>query len=103
GVAVDGEGNAYVTGFTGSNDFPTSHALQPVNGGPNFFTSTNQAGGWMGSGLNNLGVTSLAMDPTNPLIIYAGTGRTGVFKTTDGGVQWTAVNAGLTNLLVTAL
>ena len=34
GVAVDSAGNAYVTGQTGSEDFPTTAAaFQPVSGG----------------------------------------------------------------------
>ena len=32
-VAVDSAGNAYMTGFTQSTDFPTAHALQPTNHG----------------------------------------------------------------------
>lgn len=51
--------------------------------------------------LANLGVTSLAMDPTNSHIIYAGTGEigfgsgkaigpqgAGIFKSTDAGLTW---------------
>jgi photosystem II stability/assembly factor-like uncharacterized protein len=52
----------------------------------------------------NLAVVSLALDPSNPNIIYAGTGEfsgsgekdlgtgvrgAGIFKTTDGGMNWT--------------
>jgi hypothetical protein len=32
-VAVDAAGNAYVTGLTTSNDFPTQNALQPAKKG----------------------------------------------------------------------
>src|SRR5205807_2241996 len=33
GIAVDAAGNAYVTGLTGSTDFPTVNAVQPAFGG----------------------------------------------------------------------
>jgi hypothetical protein len=33
GVAVDGSGNAYVVGFTGSTNFPTANPFQPSTGG----------------------------------------------------------------------
>jgi hypothetical protein len=33
GIGVDGEGNAYVTGDTSSDDFPTAAACQPERGG----------------------------------------------------------------------
>ena len=38
GIAVDAEGNAYLTGSTRSVDFPTANALQPTfGGGEDFF------------------------------------------------------------------
>jgi hypothetical protein len=39
-------------------------------------------------------VGSLAIDPTTPTTLYAGTGG-GVFKSTNGGGNWSAANAGL--------
>jgi streptogramin lyase len=35
GIAVDSAGNAYVTGYTGSSNFPTVNALQPTLAGGN--------------------------------------------------------------------
>jgi hypothetical protein len=47
GIAVDGVGNAYVTGVTASTDFPTRNAIQPAFGGGEedfFITKVNPAG-----------------------------------------------------------
>ncbi len=45
-------------------------------------------------GLSGRMVDSIAVDPKNPNIIYAGTDN-GVFKTTDSGKKWTRVSNGL--------
>jgi hypothetical protein len=46
GIAVDGSGNAYVTGSTTSFNFPTANPLQPANGGgPDAFVAKLNAGG----------------------------------------------------------
>jgi hypothetical protein len=38
-IAVDGVGNAYVTGGTSSTNFPTANPLQASNGGSNAFVT----------------------------------------------------------------
>ena len=53
-IAVDQYGNAYVTGFTSSADFPTLNAFQPTLGG---------------SGATNAFVASL--DPTGQQLLYS--------------------------------
>ena len=42
----------------------------------------------------------LTIDPTNSQTIYAGTEFGGLYKSTNGGSSWTAVNSGLTNLII---
>src|SRR5215472_10670634 len=40
-------------------------------------------------------VGPVAVDPSDPRTIYAGTGGGGVFKSTNGGTNWSGVNKGL--------
>lgn len=47
-------------------------------------------------------VLFLAIDPSTPATIYAGTSG-GVFKSTNGGANWGAVNTGLTHAYARAL
>ena len=63
------------------------------------FKSTNSGDTWIPQ--NNFGVPGtppvrvLAIDPTAPLILYAGTFTNGLFKSTNGGGVWTAINNGM--------
>jgi photosystem II stability/assembly factor-like uncharacterized protein len=67
--------------------------------------STDGGSTWMGvnTGLTDLDVYALAIDPVTPTTVYSGTSGGGVFKSTDGGNSWSAFSAGLSNLDVPAL
>src|SRR5262249_50683732 len=63
-IAVDASGNAYVTGPTNSDDFPTANAIQPTFGGVQdaFVTKLNAIGGlvystYLGGNDNDIGST----------------------------------------------
>lgn len=68
------------------------------------FKSTDAGKNWKpaNAGLTNTAIRALAIDPSNPDVVYAGTGA-GVFKSVDGGGSWVAVDAGLTNTAIRAL
>ncbi len=80
-IAVDAEGNAYVTGITNSTDFPTRDPLQPAIGGRDdaFVTKLNVAGSalvystYLG-GRDSDGGNGVAVDATGNAYV---TGRTG--------------------------
>ena len=59
-------------------------------------TNTVDANTWTGIG-PWVNISTIALDPMTPTIIYAGTGGGGVFKSTNGGGNWSAVNSGLDN------
>jgi len=48
---------------------------------------------WMGLGPKNGSITVLTIDPQNQKMMYAGTTAGGLFKSTDGGASWTALNS----------
>lgn len=43
-------------------------------------------------------IFALAIDPSNTATVYAGTAAAGIFKSSDGGGSWSAINVGLTAL-----
>src|SRR5438876_11293942 len=53
---------------------------------------------WTTNGPHSETINALAIDPQTPTTLYAGTSGHGVFKSTDGGGNWSAVNTGLTTL-----
>lgn len=69
------------------------------------FRSTNAGVTWtpLGDAMQNMAVVSLEFAPSDPNIVYAGTGEgyynadavrgDGVFKSTDGGLTWTKLTA----------
>lgn len=83
-----------------------------VHTGSYLFTATADSGvyifnGYIGSdrywkkasnGITNMNITSLVA--IDSITLLAGTNGGGVFKTTNKGTSWTAVNTGLTNMMV---
>ena len=58
---------------------------------------------WVSHGPYGGWVSAIAIDPQTPTTLYAGTG-VGIFKSSNGGANWTAINSGLpTNVSVNTL
>ena len=120
-IAVDSGLPTYTSTFTPPGSIVVqSFAIDPSNPATLYsgvvgdstmgvFKSTNGGASWTAA---NTGLTpqALAIDPSNTSTIYAGTssntatispGATsvdgGVFKSTNGGASWTAINSDLTN------
>jgi hypothetical protein len=95
GIAVDGAGSAYVTGYTASTDFPTTAgAAQTTHDGgifDSFVTKLNATGSGLvystylgGSNVDN--ALDIAVDDTGSAYVTGGTISTN-FPTTAGAVQ----------------
>jgi photosystem II stability/assembly factor-like uncharacterized protein len=68
-----------------------------VGGGNGVFKSTNGGAEW--SALIGSYVPALAIDPSNPSTVYAGSWGNGVYKSTDGGAHWSIMTSGLDTLV----
>ena len=110
GIAVDGAGSAYVTGFTTSADFPTTAgAAQTTYGGGDidaFVTKLDATGSglvystYLG-GSDNDGGNEIAVDAAGSAYVTGETGQTIDFPTTAGAFQ--TAPAGSTDGFVTKL
>jgi hypothetical protein len=111
GLAVDGSGNAYVTGITGSADFPTtSGAFQtsPGNAGTTGFVTKLNATGtalvystYLGGDTSDF-ADGIAVDSTGNAYITGKTSSTN-FPTTTGAFQTHLGASGAANAFVTKL
>jgi len=107
GIAADSAGNAYVTGYTQSNNFPTANALQPTHAGGGedaFVTKINATGTalvystYLGGNGSDVG-GGIATDPAGDAYITGGTTSTN-FPTANP-IQ--AANQGDRDVFVTKL
>ena len=84
---------------------PVTTSTMYLAAGAGVFKSTDSGNTW--TALNNFSgnpvqgppnVRALAIDPTTPTTIYAGTASSpGLFKTTNGGASWAPMNSGMAN------
>ena len=93
-VAVDADGNAYVTGQTDSENFPTVSPIQPNLGGSALYITNDGGVSWRPvPRLFNSPINSVVFDPVNPLRVLAalterfGGGR-GLIESDNGGASW---------------
>lgn len=91
GLAVDPTGNAYVTGYTTSNTFPTNMPIQPSiqNNSTALFRTSNTGANWtpFDANLPDL-ADSVSPDPMNAGTLLAST-NSGLYRTTNSGGTWT--------------
>jgi hypothetical protein len=93
GIAVDSAGNAYVTGFTESSNFPTKNPLQPANRGSinAFVAKFNPSGSalvystYLGGAIVDVG-SGIASDNAGNAYVTGGAGSPD-FPTTPGAFQ----------------
>jgi len=67
------------------------------------YRSTNEGNTWLLVSPNSVGANQFVYDPIDSNIVYAATTNDGVFKSTDGGITWSAFSAGITDRKIVSI
>ena len=124
-IAADSSGNAYVTGSTGSSDFPTVNPIQGNFGGnfstDVFVTKINSQGSALvystflggtgsesGRGIavdsaNNAYITGSTTSLDFPLVLGTLRTKSPMYKSIDGAANWTNDNFGFSSSSITCM
>ena len=83
-----------------ANQFISTMALHPTNpdivyiGGPEGILKTIDGGKtWQAhnQGLTTMNVRTISLSPSDPQLLYLGTNGSGLYRSTNGGAQWTPI------------
>jgi hypothetical protein len=73
----------------------TQYVFRSIDGGvtfQNIFTDLQENQHWKSSGLDNINIMDVEINPANPNIIYAGFFDIGFWRSLDGGKSWSSSN-----------
>ncbi len=72
--------------------------------GEGVFKSYDSGTSWDTLGfVNSPGYKTIAVDPTNGEVVYVSIDNEGIYKSTNGGYNWTSINTGLTNFRIRSI
>jgi photosystem II stability/assembly factor-like uncharacterized protein len=95
-VVVDPQNpNRVYAGLAGGIGLSVGNIYRSIDGGASWEMKDNGIPRYSGTGTRTNGIFSLAIDPANPSVLYAGTGLNGAFRSSDGGESWEAFSVGL--------
>lgn len=125
GIAADASGNAYITGFTNSSNFPLQNAIQSTFGAnfstDAFVTKINSQGSALvystflggngadtGRGIaldsaNNAYVTGSTTSLDFPVVVGTLRTKSPMYKSIDGAANWTNDNFGFSSTAITSM
>lgn len=84
--------------YAGTAGFYSAGSFSPKETGIGIFASRDGGAHWSvanDSLTQDAHVSALAVDPSDPRVVYAGTTNHGLLKTTDGGVSWAEIQNGV--------
>lgn len=107
--STDGGATWTRTGWNTENPSAIQLAIDPLNpstvwtaANRGIYKSTDGSANWSYV-TGTVPSSVLAIDPSNPSVLFRAVAGTGIFKTSNGGTSWDLVNTGLTSLYISAV